>query len=157
MKYISLSLVMAGALGGRGLACDLFSIYSATQARGEVGKGVFAGVAEQFTHFGTLQEDGHEVSNPGGQYLNSSVSQLFLGYNFSERFGIQFNAPIIYREFKRPEESGFEHGTEAGLGDVVLAAHYQVLRYESRNSTFAWNVLGGIKFPTGSTKRLEEE
>src|SRR5436309_479918 len=139
------------------LACDLCSIYSATEARGEIGKGPFAGFAEQFTHFGTLQRDGREVANEADQFLDSSVSQLFAGYNFTERFGIQFTAPIIYRSFRRVEEAGIEQGSEAGLGDVTLTGHFQVLRYERRHSTFTWTLLGGIKFPTGSTKRLEEE
>ena len=81
--------------------CDLCSIYSATEARGEIGKGPYAGVAEQFTRFNTLQLEGHEVPNEVDQFLNSSISQLFLGYNFSERFGVQFNVPIIYRQFRR--------------------------------------------------------
>src|SRR4051794_16042114 len=97
-------------------SCDLCAIYSASQARGEVGQGPFAGVAEQFTHFGTVQVDGHEVANPSGQYLNSSISQLFAGYNFNERFGLQFNLPVIYRSFKRPDDlGGIDRGTESGI------------------------------------------
>src|SRR5258705_2300288 len=87
-------------------ACDLCAIYAASQARGEVGTGPFAGVAEQYTHFGTVQVDGHEVSNPSGQYMDSSISQVFAGYNFNERFGLQFNLPVIYPAFKRPDGAG---------------------------------------------------
>ena len=43
-------------------ACDLCSVYSAAQARGDLGKGIYAGVAEQFTHYGTIQIDGVKVS-----------------------------------------------------------------------------------------------
>src|ERR1044071_215349 len=83
------------------VACDFCAIYSATEARS--GKGFFAGAAEQFTHFGTAQENGREVPNETGQYLDSSITQLLVGYNFSQRFGVQFNAPLIQRSFKRPE------------------------------------------------------
>lgn len=38
-------------------------------------KGYPAG-AEQFTHFGTMQFEGHEVANPTGQYENTFITQL---------------------------------------------------------------------------------
>ena len=34
---------------GRGMACDLCSVYSATEAQGKGGLGMYGGVAEQFT------------------------------------------------------------------------------------------------------------
>ena len=100
------------------LGCDLCSVYAANEARGEIGKGFFIGVAEQFTHFGTLQEDGRKVPNDADQFLDSSITQLLLGYNFNERFGVQFNAPIIHRSFQRADGFDIERGTESGLGDV---------------------------------------
>src|SRR5436190_10713920 len=102
MKTFNLFLILISGVAASSHACDLCSVYSATQAHGEIGKGFFGGVAEQFTHFGTMQEDGHEVRNEVGQYLDSSISQFYAGYNFSDRVGLQFNAPIIYRSFKRP-------------------------------------------------------
>ena len=157
MKKTIWFMILLGASGGPSLACDLCSIYSATEARGEIGKGFFGGVAEQYTHFGTLQDNGHEVANEANQWLDSSISQLFLGYNFTERFGVQFNVPIIYRDFRRPEGGIIENGTESGLGDVTLTAHYQVLRYETKKSTLAWTILGGIKFPTKNNDQLTKK
>src|SRR6266566_8877945 len=121
MRILIAACVLWASFAQPVLACDLCAIYAASQARGEIGRGVFAGVAEQFTHFGTVQVDGHEVSNPSGQYLDSSISQVFAGYNFDERFGLQFNLPVIYRSFKRPDgEGGIERGKESGIGDVSL-------------------------------------
>jgi len=157
MKIFSWSAVLTGALVTPGLACDICSVFSAAQARGEIGKGFFAGAAEQFTHFGTLQDEGEEVANPVSQYLDSSVAQVFAGYNFNERFGLQLNVPIIYRSFKRPEGFAIDRDTEFGVGDVVLLGHFQVYRREEKKFTFSWTILGGIKFPTGSTDRLKEE
>ncbi len=138
--------------------CDLCAIYSASQARGESGQGFFAGVAEQFTYFGTVQVDGKEVADPSGQYLDSSISQLFAGYNFNTRFGVQFNLPMIYRYYKRPNsEGGIERGTEAGLGDVSLLGTYVPYRKLTEDFTFTWTLLGGVKFPTGNSERIGEE
>src|SRR5437867_2788997 len=99
MKTFGLSVILTGALATPSFACDLCAIYSANQARGDNGTGFFTGVAEQFTHFGTVQVDGHKVSNPTGQYLDSSISQVFAGYNFDDRLSLQLNVPLIYRSF----------------------------------------------------------
>jgi hypothetical protein len=174
LRTLSLrSWLVAGCLttaGTHGNACDLCSIYSAQvargpvdsiysaqEARGQVGKGFFAGVAEQFTRFGTLQLDGQEVPDSAGQYLNSSISQVFAGYNFTDRFGVQLNIPVIYRSFLRPAGFAMDRGTEAGLGDIALLGHAVLLNHNRENWTFNWTVLGGVKFPTGSTQRIQEE
>ena len=156
MKFVSLS-VLAGVVTPSAPACDLCSIYSATQARGEIGKGFYSGVAEQFSHFGTVQVDGRKVSNDVGQYLDSSISQLFAGYNFNDRLGVQFNLPVMYRAFKRPKGFEIDRGTESGIGDVSLIGNLLVYRTLRENFTFNWSVLGGIEFPTGSTDRIREE
>src|ERR1044072_8541648 len=117
MKILSFTAVMTVAGVGPAGGCDLCALYSATQARGEIGEGLFAGIAEQFTYFGTLQEDGERVSNPSGQHLASSISQLFAGYNFNNRFGLQFNLRVIHRSFKRPDElGGIDRGRVSGIG-----------------------------------------
>ena len=90
-----LALLLASACAQPVLACDLCSIYAATEAQGGSGKGFFASVAEQYTYFNTLQIDGHDVSNEGNQYINSSVSQVFAGYNFNNRIGVQFKAAAL--------------------------------------------------------------
>src|SRR5207302_7036251 len=109
MKILSLS-VLAGVVAAPASACDLCSIYSATQARGEIGKGFYSGVAEQFSHFGTVQVEGRKAPNDVGQFLDSSISQLFAGYNFNDWFGLQFNLPDLYRSFNRPEGFKIDRG-----------------------------------------------
>jgi hypothetical protein len=139
-------------------------------------KGWYAAVGEQFTHFGTVQIDGREVSNPTGQYENSSITQLVAGYSLNDRFALQLNIPLIYREFKRPEGFSIDRGTESGLGDIslllktVLFHHASPGRrsfeFEGKNPvavdhepdfTASVLLLTGLKFPTGATNRLKEE
>jgi hypothetical protein len=110
MKFLKLALA-AVVCAQPVLACDFCAVYTASEALGVSGKGFFAGVAEQYTHFGTLQQDGHEVPNEVGQYLDSSISQVFAGYNFNTRLAVQFNAPVIYRSFKRPEGFAIDQGS----------------------------------------------
>ena len=157
MKAFNLSLILISGFATSIPACDLCAVYSATQAHGEIGKGFFTGVAEQFTHFGTMQEDGREVRNEVGQYLDSSISQIYAGYNFNDRAGLQFNLPVVYRAFKRPEGFAIDRGTESGLGDVSLLAHLRAYRHETKKFTVNWNIIAGVKFPTGSSDRIKEE
>jgi hypothetical protein len=182
-RFLLIPALLGGLMTGR--ACDLCGCYtpqmeampdmaSAPLFRGMAGW--YAAAAEQFTRFGTLQFEGDEVSNPTGQYLNSSITQLVAGYNITSRFALQLNLPIIYREFKRPEGFAIDRGTESGLGDVSLllktvAFHYtSAARREFQVSgknpvaidhepdfTFSAVLLTGIKFPTGGTSRLKEE
>jgi hypothetical protein len=158
MKISGPLILITAALARSTWACDLCAIYSATQAQGEAGKGPFAGMAEQFTHFGTVQVDGTEIPNEAGQYLDSSVSQVFAGYNFNDRVGLQFNLPVIYRAFKRPDGlGGIDYGNESGIGDISLLGNWVAYSHQKKHSTLLFNVLGGVKFPTGSTSRIKEE
>lgn len=137
--------------------CDLCAVYNVAAAHGELEKGFFAGVAEQFTHFGTLQEDGDEIRDRASQRLDSSITQVLGGYTFSQYAGLQFNVPVIYRSFRRPEHLDIDRGTESGVGDISLALNSSPFRWESMHATVAWTVLGGVKLPTGDTDRLREE
>jgi hypothetical protein len=134
-------------------------------------------VAEQFTYFGTLQLDGDEVSNPTGQYENSSIAQLVAGYSVNSRFALQLNLPVIYRWYRRPNGFAIEHGTESGLGDISLLGNFVLFHFKSGGSrevnfddpknprieihepdfTASAILTGGVKFPTGDTSRLKEE
>jgi hypothetical protein len=155
MKILFPTVILA-ACAQPALACDLCAIYAATEAQAGNNRGFFGGFAEQYTHFGTLQDEGHEVPNTIDQHIESSVSQIFIGYNINDDLGIQFNMPFIYREFKRPRGPIIETGTEFGIGDASLIGNYVVYRKLHEHYTLTWNILGGIKFPTGNSSHLKE-
>jgi hypothetical protein len=148
MKFLVYA-VLAAASAQPVLACDFCAVYAATEAEGNGGKGFFGGIAEQFTHFGTLQNNGHGI--PGqGQYIDSLVSQVFAGYNFNNRFGLQLNLPIIYRSFG----SDSMRDTESGIGDASMIGNLRLYQKRTVDSTILWTALGGVKFPTGDSSRL---
>jgi hypothetical protein len=157
-KIFGYSAVLTGALATQANACDLCSIYSAAQAHGEVGEGFFAGVAEQYTHYGTIQEEGSELPNVASQRLRSSITQALLGYNFNDRVGVQFSIPVIYRSFRRATgHGGIDRDTLFGVGDAALLGNVNLLMKEEKHFTLRAALVGGVKFPTGDTERLEEE
>ena len=141
--------VLVAASSPLALACDCCSVFSACNMNQENSKGFVAGVAGQFTHFGTLQLDG--VKTPGnGEYIDSLVSQIFAGYNFNERFSAQLNVPVIYRAYG----SDTMHGVESGLGDISLVGNFRAFQYSHGDFSFNWTLLGGVKLPTGDSALL---
>jgi hypothetical protein len=152
MKF-AVSLVVAAVWAQPVMACDLCAVYAATEAQGGSGQGLFGGVAEQFTYFNTLQVNGQDVANDGNQYINSSVSQVFAGYNFNEHLGVQFNLPVIYRSY------GYEsaRGSESGIGDASFLVNARLYEKLTEKFTFNWTALGGVKFPTGATGQLNPD
>jgi hypothetical protein len=180
-----LFLIFAATANIASRACDLCGCYTPQlEAMPEMqsltstswAAGWYAAVGEQFTRFATVQVDGREVSNPTGQYENSSITQLVAGYSINDRFALQLNIPLIYREFKRPERFAIDRGTESGLGDVSLllktvAFHYSsparrtfevggknpIAIEQEPDFTASAVLLTGLEFPTGDSSRLEEE
>lgn len=139
-----------------GRACDVCAIYTATEMR-ESRTGVLAGVAEQFTIYGTLQENGHAVPNPAGERLNSSITQFIGGYTFTPWLTAQVNLPLVGREFRRQEADGVVNGDETGIGDMSLLATAVPFSNVTNTSVMRWSVSGGVKLPTGDSRRLKEE
>ncbi len=164
-------------------ACDLCGCYtpSLEVVHAKI-YGFYAGVAEQFTHFGTTRFNGDKVDDPAGQHLDSSITQAFIGAAFADnRFSLQVNIPYIHREYQRPAGFDIERGDESGLGDVSLLANVRVFRIDrgfhneagslskdgkssmpatrSGEPDFSatLNLLAGIKFPTGDASRIKEE
>jgi len=153
----SICLLTLAGTASRSLACDCCAIYSATEAQGESVVGLFAGLAEQYTHFGSTRVNGQEVPNIADQHLDSFVTQAVVGYNFTPRFTLQANIPYIYRSYQRPEGFLTDKGTEEGLGDASLIGKFLILREDKTDFTFTWNALAGVKLPTGSAARIKEE
>jgi hypothetical protein len=171
MKRLVLGAVVC-ALVESAFACELCAIYGATTARGESVRGFQLNVAEQFTAYGTLRFEGASFSAAGffeGNYLDNSITHVVPGYNFSERFGLNLNIPIIYRAFDRYEiryrESGntfistirHEESTLFGLGDMALIGRLAVLQKLEMKYSFTFNLFAGVKFPTGDNDRVKDE
>lgn len=159
LPSITVLLALAAALATPAAACDLCAIYSAAQARGDMGKGWHGSIAHQFTHYGTLQTDGVKVPNAEGQKLDSAITQFAVGYNLADNFGLQLNLPFIHREYQRttPTVGVNETGSVTGLGDAALIANWSPWHAQTKHGIYRWTVLAGLKFPTGNSGRLQEE
>ena len=166
-------------------ACDTCGCFVPTESvRPLHSASWFAGVGEQFTYFGNDQLNSQRVSNPTGQYLASSITQIISGYRITDRFSVQLSLPLLYRQYKRPDGFDIQRGTVAGLGDIPIVGNFTLYRtpLDVRPATDAKscsapgdtcaiapvnprhlpffatiNLIGGIKLPTGSSSRIKEE
>jgi hypothetical protein len=164
LRRLALLLAGAGLLAWRAEACDLCAIYSAANARGEAVRGFVFTVAEQYVPENTLQFEGREFTLADADYVNSSLTHLVPGYNFSARFGISFNLPVVHRAFKRtelrygsgPTQFRIEEGNLSGLGDASLIARWTALMVAKMEYAVIVNLLAGVKFPTGDSDRIAD-
>jgi hypothetical protein len=138
------------------LACDLCAIYMGVEQR-ESRTGVFAGIAEQYSDYGTWQRGGEKVPNPAGERLHSFITQIVGGYNFTPRIALQINVPLTARDFRRQEAEGVVHGDESGLGDLSLLASWAAYTDVTENTLTRFTLLGGLKLPSGNSRRIKEE
>jgi opacity protein-like surface antigen len=139
------------------IACDLCAVYRSMEAKSSK-QGFNLGVFEQYTHFDTLQLEGTKVDDSAGQVLDSSITQFIVGYQSNRNIGVQVNVPYINRSFRRADGAGgINKGTESGLGDLSLIGHYRASQRLTDNTVFVLDLIGGVKFPTGSTSRIKEE
>lgn len=163
------------------LACDLCGCYTPTlEVTHEKSYGFYAGVAEQYTDFGTERLNGVKQPNPADEYIHSSITQFVVGASFLEnRVGLQISVPLIYRAFQRQLGFDIDRGHVSGLGDIALTANVIVFKkealYHQEEASFSKdgktmmparrgeadfsatvNLIAGVKFPTGDTSRLKE-
>ena len=138
------------------VACDICAVYTAMEAK-EAKPGLFAGVFEQWSDFGTLRLDGRRVGNESGEDLRSSITQVYVGYQLNRRFGVQVTAPHVDRAFRRVEGDETVRGSESGLGDAVVMGTARLYESLSETTLVTWNIAAGLKLPTGKSDRLGEE
>jgi len=166
----------------RASACDLCGCYmpgpETISTDLNSGMHVFASVAESFSRFGSVRDNGVKVENPTGQYENSFNTQFAVGVNFwQDKMSLQLTLPYLYREFKRPEGFNIDHGHESGIGDMSLLANFRLFHWGDAEPAApmgggkkavsivapepawvgAFHVFAGIKAPTGDSSRIKEE
>jgi hypothetical protein len=155
-KIFITSSITAVLLAARASACDSCGTELPLITL-ENRSGWHFGVSEQYTEFATLQADGHSISDPAHQYLHSSITQIYIGYDFGHALGVQFNVPIVSRSFRRVHDGVIESGTVSGISDVSLLAHWAPLRISRGDFSLTGRVVAGIEFPTGDNDSVLEE
>ena len=153
---ILLTTITAALLAVRVTACDLCPCdLPPMDIASRVGWS--ARVSEQFTHFGTLQQDGQSIANPAGEHLDSSITQFIIGYDFAHALGVQLSVPLIFRSFQRWHNGALDRGNVGGVGDVSFLAHWAPIHIVRSDFLVAARFYAGISLPTGDSDRVLEE
>jgi hypothetical protein len=137
-------------------ACDLCAIYTATVMH-EHKTGPWIGLAQQYTSFNTLKDGDETIDNDNSEWLQSSITQIVLGWAVHPRVGIQLNIPVISREFRRFHDGEIERDDEDGLGDISFVARLNAYERVTERSVLRFDVFAGFKTPSGDSERLGEE
>lgn len=138
-------------------ACDVCALYTAVQVESPIPHAFRLSAAEQFTSLDRLQRDGHYVDNTYNQFLKSSVSQVSGQYDFNQSTTLQVVVPVVSRTWRRIEDSAVQRGSDAGIGDINLLAHYVPFNYAEGQTLARLRVFGGVELPTGDAHYLGEE
>jgi len=155
-RYRAVLILGALLLPTPAFACDICAIYTGYELQATE-TGPRLGIAEQYAHLGTLQDNSVAVANPDDQYMDSSTTQLLLGYQIHERFGAQLVVPIISRSFRRPIPTGIQSGDVSGIGDISLVGNFLAYQYTDEETVALFSVLFGLQLPTGNSHLLSEE
>lgn len=138
-------------------ACDVCALYTAVQVESPIEDALRFGMAEQFTGLDRLQRDGHFVSNTERQFLKSSVTQISAQYDPSASTSLQLVLPAVSRTYRRIEDGAAVRGSDAGVGDITLLAHYVPYSYAEGDTLARLRVFGGVELPSGDAHALGEE
>ncbi len=153
---ILLATIAAALLAPRLTACDFCACDLPNMSIGHHA-GWNVRVSEQFSHFGTLQQDGERIANPAAEHLNSSITQLIVGYDFANALGVQLGVPLIERSFQRWHHGVLDRGNVSGLGDVSFLAHWAPIHLQRSDILFTARIFAGLSLPTGDSRRVLEE
>lgn len=147
-------------------ACDVCAVYTATEMR-ESRTGLVVGLGEQGTRYHTGLPDAEGNTVDAGERLNSFITQVFAGYNFHPKLGVQVNLPIIARDYHRLRnrrlvdgeirDGVMTKGNVSGPGDVSLVAIARPWSYVDERRLVRFTLLGGLKLPSGDPGKLVEE
>lgn len=164
--WFALGHVLAAAMAGINVrSCELCAVYNASAAQGS-SRGVFLSLSEQYIAFRREMLGGSSLHRAQPDGFDRSISHVVLGYDFSSRFGLSANLPVMafrYDRFdiqyfrNRPPVLARESGTIFGLGDLALIGRVGVFERMNRRHSVVLQALAGLKVPTGDPQRIREE
>lgn len=135
-------------------ACDPCAIYNVTQLQGLTEDAWSLSVAEQYTEY---EDTGLAKTLRDGEILKGySTTQFTLGYDISERIGMQATLPLISRYFDEVKTYRQKSDAETGIGDAAFLLNYAPVTFRDSSASAYWLLTAGIKVPTGDSGSLKK-
>jgi hypothetical protein len=136
-------------------ACDICALHSST-VLDPPRRGWSLAVTEQFTSFNTYKKTGGR-SLPVNEWIQSSTTNVILGYGFRAPLRLEVMVPIINREFRRLKDQRIDRDDVSGLGDVTIITRYTAIdRILNDASLVRIEAFAGLELPTGDTDQLDD-
>ena len=138
-----------------GWACEPCALYSVTRLEGLAENSWSVSLGEQFTSYERVDAE-RNLGRDTEVTESYSTTQLAVGYDFTEKLGVQANIPFIVRGFDRIRDYREENGTESGLGDISLSLNALPFALRGGDTTALLSIAGGIKLPTGDSGSIDD-
>ena len=140
----------------RAVACDICALHNST-VLDPPRPGLSLHVTEQYTSFNTYKKTGG-TSLPVDEWLQSSITNVVVGYGFVKPFRVELTVPFINREFYRLKDQAIDRDDVSGLGDMTVVGRFTAVdKVLSDASLVRLELFAGFELPTGDTDELEEE
>jgi len=157
-RVVALGIVLALTVlaGDRvALACDPCAFYNLSRLQGTHEQSLTLSLSEQYSSFRVANPE--RLPREGSRTRSFSTTYLSVGYDVSERIGVQLSVPYIYTSSDRIERfARVSKNSESGFGDLALIGQFSLYQdLQPEYATLA-GVSFGVKFPTGDTGSLGE-
>lgn len=137
-------------------ACDPCALYHASRLQDrESGSGYLA-IDHQFTEYDPTDNGERYSQKNGDQVEVFATTQFSVGYDLSDRAGLQVTLPLIYRESETFNNYRSSSDSDTELGDMILSTNYSLININSpQGLSFILGGSLGLKLPTGDSGTLE--
>ncbi|MBI4530020.1 MAG: transporter [Candidatus Latescibacteria bacterium] len=105
----------------------------------------------------TLLRDGEEVPDPFNREVRVTAVPLMLPYELlPNRLVVAAAIPYMDKELKLTKEGVRQSLSDAGFGDLILVAKYQIFQRDAPGKTIRVTLKGGVKLPTGDDEETDD-
>jgi len=153
---ILIGLSLAVLAGGRvALACDPCAFYNLSRLQGTHEQSLTLSLSEQYSSFRLANPE--RLPREGSRTRSFSTTHLSVGYDISDRIGVQLSVPYVYTSSDRIERfARVSKNSDSGFGDLALIGQFSLYQDLQAESATLAGLSFGVKFPTGDTGSLGE-
>lgn len=109
---------------------------------------------EQLLVLKDLELGDRRIDNSAKERMTTSISHLVFAYGLTSKVKFEATLPILSRHYRRLNGETTRSASDSGIGDVTLKAEAIVFDTGACEASTRLSLFGGIKIPTGDSRRL---
>ncbi len=94
------------------------------------------------------------IENSAKERMTTSMSHLVFAYGLTSKVKFEATLPVLSRHYRRLNGEDTRSASDSGIGDVTLKGEAIVYDTGKCESSTRISLFGGIKIPTGESRRL---